>query len=296
MANGKGKNDFDLNSFSVGDDDFNDLFDEDFGESSGKKGKQKSSIENDSGFSLEDIASSTPEPPARKRTAKDFEPDMDALLMTAQSSMIIEGIKHYQNKNYASETLQAYIEAQKGVELYIKILNRHPENYMKLKTLIDSDIDCQKVEMVAFNLFKQTYNDIAETADEKIKAFELLHNLLKESVQKAAITNSNKKLKRYYLISGGIDRERVMSYLRKGDLELKTDIKEMHTNVKLALDLLKRGNIEIAAGMKGKDLNIYILNASEFLRYVYELQGNQKISDYYRRINTIHKKYFIVQE
>ena len=41
---------------------------------------------------------------ARKRTSNDFEPDMDALLITAQSSLIIEGMKYLTQRNFASQT------------------------------------------------------------------------------------------------------------------------------------------------------------------------------------------------
>ncbi|MBP7604386.1 MAG: hypothetical protein KBA15_10680, partial [Spirochaetes bacterium] len=40
-----------------------------------------------------------PEP--RRRSSKDFNPDMDALLLTAQSAMIIEGMKNYTQGNFS---------------------------------------------------------------------------------------------------------------------------------------------------------------------------------------------------
>ena len=82
----------------------------------------------------------------KMRSLCDFEPDMDALLLTAESSMIIEGMKYYTKSDFSSNTLPIYLEARKGIEFYMKILNRSPNNYRRLKILIDSDIDCQKVE------------------------------------------------------------------------------------------------------------------------------------------------------
>lgn len=295
MSNGKNKDDFEFDSFSEDIDDFDDLFDDSDIE---VPDEVDTAAETTGDFDdkSNELNTFSDIPQQKKRTAQDFEPDMDALLLTAQSSMIIEGMKCYSNKNYMPDTLQIYIEAAKGVELYIKILNRNPENYLKLKELIDSDMECQQVEKIAFNLFKQTYNDIAETSKEKIKAYKLLHNLLNECVQKAAITNSIKKLKRYYLLSGGIDTEKVQEYYKKGDKDLEADVKELHHNVKIALEMLKKGKSELTAGMKGRDLNMYILNSTELLSLVYKLQGNKKIAEYYERINTINKKYFLIQE
>jgi hypothetical protein len=216
--------------------------------------------------------------------------------MTAQSSMVIEGMKYFSNKDFSPDTHQIYLEALKGVEFYIKILNRNPNNYKKLKTLIDSDTECRQVEKIAFNLYKKMYDDIAETGAEKIKAFELLYRLLNDAANKATITKSMQIVKKYNLISGEIDTEKIKKHLRAGDIGFKTDIKNLHEHVKIALDMLKRGKTEIAIGMKGRDINFYIVNTSSLLSFVYKLHGNEKVSEYYNRINNIHKKYFIIQE
>ena len=287
MANGNKNGGFNIDDFSLDDSDFDDFF----GDGKGKKGKGTASRSKAS-----QTGKAGPHTQSKKRSAQDFEPDMDALLLTAQSSMIIEGMKCYSNKNYTAESLQIYIEALKGVEFYIKILDRNPGNYRKLKTLIDSDIDCQQVEKIAFNLFKQTYRDIAETDREKVTAFELLHNLLEEAVHKASITKSMNTVKKYFLMSGGLNTEKIQDIINKGDIGFKTEIKNLHQHVKIALDMLKKGKTEIATGMKGKDINIFITNASELLSYCYRFQGNKKIADYYERIYNIHNKYFIVQE
>jgi len=95
----------------------------------------------------------------KRRSSKDFNPDMDMLLLTAQSPMIIEGMKSYTKGDFSSSTLSVYTEALKGVSLYIKILDRNPKNYYKLKALIDSDTDCKEVEDIAFNLYKKINSD-----------------------------------------------------------------------------------------------------------------------------------------
>lgn len=301
MTGGNKNEDFDMDSFSDSDSDFDDLFKE------GTDGREKNLFDELDGVISPrikgDAVAGTRTPPlsldsprTKKRTAQDFEPDMDALLMTAQSSMIIEGMRYFTNKNFTADAHSIYLEALKGVEFYIKILDRNPNNYRKLKSLIDSDTDCQQVEKIAFNLFKKTYDDIAETDREKISAFELLYKLIKGAVNKTTITKSMQTIKKYYLMSGDINTEKVQECLNSGDIGFKTEVKNLHEHIKIALDLLKKGKTEIAAGMKGKDINVYIINTSALLSYIYKLQGNAKVSDYYGRINNIHKKYFIVQE
>ncbi len=290
MAGGNKNDDFDIGSFSVEDDDLEKLFDDETTAKSGLHKEFDTNLSNDGG-----VKTASPSQ-AKKRTAQDFEPDMDALFLTAQSAMIIDGMKYFTNKDFSPDTLSTYIEALKGVEFYIKILNRNPANYKKLKSLIDADTDCQQVEKIAFNLYKNSYDDIAETDREKINAFEVLYKLLKDAVNKATITKSMQTVKKYHLMSGEIDRERVQQLLRSGDAAFKNEIKNLNEHIKIALDLQKRGKTEIAAGMKGRDINFYIVSTSALLSLVYRLHGNAKVSEYYDRINNIHSRYFMVQE
>ncbi|MCU0821721.1 MAG: hypothetical protein MUC95_04510 [Spirochaetes bacterium] len=294
MAGGNKNDDFDIGSFSIGDDELENLFEDT------KKVKEGLHKEIDtslpSGNDKKAAVTKTIPPQAKKRTAQDFEPDMDAIFLSAQSSMIIDGMKYFTNKDFSPETLPVYIEALKGVELYIKILNRNPANYKKLKSLVDADMDCQQVEKIAFNLYKNTYDDIAETDREKIIAFEVLYRLIKESVNKATIAKSIQTLKKYHLISGEINREKVQQLFKSGDATLKSDIKNLNEHIKIALEMLKKGKTEIAVGMKGRDINFYIVNASALLSTVYGMHGNRKVAEYYDRINNIHSKYFIIQE
>ncbi len=288
MAKDKKKDDdFSLDSFSGNDLEFDDLF---------KDEKNDEKLFDDIIPEKKTTIKSNTETQKRKRTIYDFEPDMDALLLTAQSSMIIEGMNYYKNRDFSPHTLQIYLEALRGVELYIKIINRNPNNYRKLKTQIDADMDCQQVEKIAFNLFNKAHDDIPETDREKLNAFEQLHTLLKGAVQKAIISNSMRISRNYFLISGGIDTDKLHEKIDKGDVGFKKDIKDLHQHLKMALEMLNKGKSEITEGLKGRDLNLYIKNTAELLSYYYNFQGNDKVSDYYKRIHNIHKKYFIIKD
>jgi hypothetical protein len=295
QTDNKKHDDFNLDSFTDEDSNFENLFDEP--ESPSVKPVKKSPEVNpptvkknkDLTFQEEKVTNK------KKRSISDFEPDMDALLLTAQSSMIIEGMEFYNNKNFTAETLQVYNEALKGVDLYIKILNRNPNNYRKLKTLIDADTDCQQVEKIAFQLFKEEYETAPDTDKEKLEAFELFKQIFKQSVNKASISRSMKILRKYFLLSGGLDMEKIEEGVKDESIEIKKDVNHFNQYLKLALDMLKKGDHEIAQGLKGRDLNVFITKASELLGYYYKALDNTKISDYYYRIYNIYKKYFIMK-
>jgi hypothetical protein len=294
------KNDFD-DLFSGGDSDFENLFEEPDTQQNQPEKKQKVKESVVPELSVPKMVSksvktsASDESQKKKRTISDLEPDMDALLLTAQSAMIIEGMDTYNKKNFAAETLQIYNEALKGVDLYRKILNRNPGNYRKLKSLIDSDTDCQQVEKIAFELYKNEYETDPDSDKEKLEAFELFKQIFRQSVNKASITKSMKILRKYFLLSGGLDSEKILEGIKDDDIEIKKDINHFNQYLKLALDMLKKGDQEIAQGLRGRDLNVFIIKASELLGYYYKTLDNTKISDYYYRIHNIYKKYFIMK-
>jgi hypothetical protein len=284
-----------LDSFSDDDSGFENLFDE---PATDKKPAAKAKTEKEHKPNEKETAfeeTRIEKPKAAKRTISDFEPDMDALLMTAQSPMIIEGIELYNNKNFASESLPIYMEAIKGVDLYIKILNRNPNNYRKLKTLIDADTDCQQVEKIAFELYKNQYDTTPDTDKEKLEAFDLFKKIFKQSADKASISKSMKLLRKYFLLSGGLDTEKIQEQINDQSIEIKKDINYFHQHLNVALNMVKKDDSEITRGLRGRDLNVFITKASEFLGYYYKMLENAKVSDYYFRIHNIYKKYFIMK-
>lgn len=238
----------------------------------------------------------TPAPTQKKRSFLDFEPDMDAILLTAQSSMIIEGIKSYSKKQFSAKTMNIYVEALKGAELYMKILNRNPDNYHKLKVLIDQDIDCQEVEKTAFNIYVKVHGVSPENDKEKLEAFEMLHKLFTEAINKASISKSMVTIKQYYLLSGGLDEAKVQSLIEGDNIEFKAIINNLNHQVNIATNMLKKGKVEIAQGLKGKDLNIFVIKSSHLLSFYYKLIGNDQLAEYYMRINDLYKKYFVIRE
>ncbi|MGB4268274.1 MAG: hypothetical protein WBK20_03740 [Spirochaetota bacterium] len=232
----------------------------------------------------------------RKRSSRDFQPDMDALLITAQSSMIIEGMKKYTERDFSSGNLPIYLEALNGVNLYIKILDRNPKNYHKLKAVINADPDCQEVEDIAFNLYKKIFGNEPETDQEKLIAFEKFSALFKDAVNRATIASSMKDIKKYFLLSGGLDEIKVSQLVASNDEELKKDISNLQRYIALGLAYIEKGNVEIIKGLRGRDLNNYVVRGSQLLAYYFTLIKNERLADYYSRINTIYSKYFVVKD
>jgi hypothetical protein len=231
----------------------------------------------------------------RRRSFQDFEPDMDALLITAQSSMIIEGMRWLIKRVFSAKSLPVYSEAIKGIDLYIKILERNPDNFRKLGKVIESDIDCSEVFKMAGNIYRSAFNMTPETDDQKLKALEIFREQLALAHQKAQISHSINSIKRFYLQSGSLDEVTIKDLVQRNDPAFKGEISSLTTLLKIALGLIKSGRSEIAAGMKGREVNIYIIRCSELLFRYYHLTGNVRAAEYYKRHHENYKKYFVIR-
>ena len=285
----------DIDEFSLDDDLFNDdLFklDDDINK------KDESQPPKTEDLEIEDFIQEEKESTnnLHRRSYRDFQPDMDALLITAQSSMIIEGMKKYTQRDFSSSNLPIYLEALNGVNLYIKILDRNPKNYHKLKTVINADPDCQEVEKIAFNLYKKILGNEPETDQEKLVAFEKFSALFKDAVNRATIATSMKEIKKYFLLSGGLDEIKISQLVASNNEELKKDISQLQRYIALALAYIDKGNVEIIKGLKGRGLNSYVVRSSQLLAYYFKLVNNERLADYYTRIYSIYSKYFVVKD
>ncbi|MDR3237309.1 MAG: hypothetical protein LBT84_02270 [Spirochaetia bacterium] len=237
-----------------------------------------------------------PQPsPGKKRSSKDFEPDMDMLLITAQSSMIIEGMKALTNKDYSGKKLPVYLEAFRGIELYVKILERNPDNYNKLSPIINQDPDCEEVETIAFNLYRHKYKDRPVSDGQKLIAYEIFRDRMKNAYYKSLISQTMVGIKNYYLMSGSINEDKIKNAINSNHEKLKSDIEKISRTVAVAVELVKSGNIEISEGLKGRDVNLFIIRATELLVYYYTKIQNKQSADYYQRINDMYSKYLIVR-
>jgi hypothetical protein len=232
----------------------------------------------------------------KKRSSEDFQPDMDALVITAQSPLIIEGMKCLTMKDFTANTMQIYTESLKGVEVFIKILERNPNNYFKLSPIINSDTDCKEIETVAFRLYKTKFRDTPQTDTQILTSFEMLRNRLKIGYNKALVSTSMLSIKKYYLLSGTLDREKISQMVLNNNKELKTDVIKFIQHLNIAVQLMKIGDYEITKGLRGRDLNTFIIRASQLLAYYYLAVSDGKAEEYYRRMHENYKKYFVIRE
>jgi hypothetical protein len=244
----------------------------------------------------EPAAQRPPQQQQKKRSSEDFQPDMDALIITAQSPLIIEGMKCLTMKDYTANTVQIYSEALKGVEVFIKILERNPNNYFKLSAVINSDTDCKEIETVVFRLYKTKFNENPSTDSQILTAFEMLRNRLKIGYNKALVSASMLSIKKYYHLSGTLDREKISQLVLNNSKELKSDVIKFIQQLNVGVQLMKIGNYEITKGLRGRDLNTFVIRASQLLAYYYLAVGDGNAEEYYRRMHDNYKKYFVIRE
>jgi hypothetical protein len=235
------------------------------------------------------------EPQKKKRTSRDFEPNMDALLLTAQSSMIIEGMKYMSQKTYNAKALPVYMEAIRGLDLFIKILERNPNNYYKLTEIINMDIDCSEVEKISFNVYRNRFNDYPSSDSQKLKAYEIFRDRLRNAYYKCLISQTMVGMKKYFLMTGSVDTQKIHDGIMGNDATLKSDITKIAQYTNIALEMIKNSNTEIASGMKGRDINIFVIRATEILSYYYSQTGQLQTADYYQRLHENYKKYFVIR-
>jgi len=232
---------------------------------------------------------------SQKRTSADFEPDMELILITAQSSMIIEGMKLISQHDFKSKNTSIFSEAIKGVELYMKILERNPENFRKTMSMLSTDPDCMDVQKISFNLYKNVYGELPESDSQKLKSFEIIKERLQNGYNKSLIASSLINIKKYYLLSGSLDTIKIDKSLNLNPDVIKKEMNCYARHINIARELIKSGNFEINKGMKGRELNVFIIKSSQLLDYYYTKIGNTEYAGYYQRLNENFKKYFIVR-
>ena len=231
----------------------------------------------------------------QKRSSADFSPDMDALLLTAQSSMIIEAMKYISIHDFKSKNISVFSEAIKGIDLYMKILERNPENFKKLSAILSSDQDCMDVQKITFNLYRNVTGELPETDSQKLKAFELINERLKNAYNKSLISSSIVNIKRYYLLSGSINTIKIDDELRDNPVGLKNQINSFIRHINIGRQMISSGNSEIAKGMKGKELNVFIVKAAQLLVYYFGRTGETDLQSFYSRLHDNFKKYFVIR-
>jgi len=232
---------------------------------------------------------------SQKRTSADFEPDMEMILITAQSSMIIEGMKLISQHDFKSKNTSIFSEAIKGVDLYMKILERNPENFRKTMSMLSTDPDCMDVQKITFNLYKNVYGELPESDSQKLKSFEIIKERLQNGYNKSLIASSLINIKKYYLLSGSLDTIKIDKSLNLNPDIVKKEMNCYARHINIARELIKSGNFEINKGMKGRELNVFIIKSSQLLDYYYTKIGNAEYAGYYQRLNENFKKYFIIR-
>ncbi len=230
-----------------------------------------------------------------KRSSADFEPDMDLLLISAQTPMIIEGMKLVSLHDFRSTNTVIFSEAIKGVELYMKILERNPDNFRKVTSMLSSDPDFRDLLKITSNLYKNLFDELPSTDSNKLKSFELVKDHLDIALKKSLISSSLVSIKKYFLLSGTPDNAKIDEAVSSNPHKTKSEFAAYGRHVNIARELIKSGNFEINKGMKGKEMNIFIVRATMLLIYYYTKTGETQYASYYQRLHDNFKKYFIIR-
>ncbi len=231
----------------------------------------------------------------KRRTSADFSPDMDLLLLTAQSSMILEGMKLISQHDFKSVNVAAFAEALRGIDLYIKIIQRNPAAYKKLASMLSKDIDCIEVQKITFNLYKNVYDELPESDSQKLRAFELIKDTIQNAYCKSTISLSLMDIKKYYLMTGDLDYSKIKNVILTREDKGAAEFLRLEKHVDMARKLLKTGNFEINRGMKGREINVFVVKASLILNYYYSETNNNDKSAFYKKLNENFEKYFVVK-
>jgi hypothetical protein len=175
-------------------------------------------------------------------------------------------------------------------------LQRNPKKYFKLADTLKNDIDYKEVEKTAFNLYSLKFKAIPVTEDHILRAYDLLKDKLRTGYEKVLISRTASDMKKYFLLSGGVNTDMIREAIQSGDKAFKGEITNINQRINAAINILKSNNPEIAKGLKGRDVNIFIIKASELLSFFYRSTGNAEASEYYNRLNNNYRKYQIVRE
>ena len=230
-----------------------------------------------------------------KRTSADFSPDMEAILITAQSSMIIEAMKLISVNEFKADNSTIFSEAINGIDLYIKILERNPDNFRKLMANLSNDKECMDVQNISFNLFKNITGEKPETDTQKLRSFEIVKEKLKIAYDKTLIVSSIANIKKYFLLSGSLDTMKIKNEIDNNTAQLKNQLTVFARHINIGRQLIQSKNSEIVKGTKGKEINIFIIKGTELLAYYFNVIGDKERQTYYSRLNENFKNYFIIR-
>lgn len=234
---------------------------------------------------------------AGKRSSKDFNPDMDALLISAQSPMITEALELFLNKDFSSNTIEIYKEALRGISLFIKIIDRNPINYKKLQPSISLDPDCLKVENTAFDLFKKRNNRLPNDNNEKITAYTMLQSLIKNALSRAMLYHDIDTLRQFLSLHGTVKPETISHALAANRPDLLKKAKSIEDSIMIATNIMQKKSYLQQDDSRDKvRISSFLIAGTSFLYHLYSIDGNLDAAKKYLRMHETHKRYLIVRE
>jgi hypothetical protein len=88
---------------------------------------------------------------------------------------------------------------------------------------------------------------------------------------------------------------KVKNEIENNIAQLKNQLTIFARHINIGRQLIQSKNSEISKGMKGKEINVFIVKATELLAYYFSVTKDKERQTYYSRLNENFKKYFIVR-
>jgi hypothetical protein len=151
------------------------------------------------------------------------------------------------------------------------------------------------VQKISFNLYKNIYGEFPDSDSQRLKSFEILRDKVQTGYYKSLISSSLINIKKFYLLTGSLDSIKINQMLTSNPDLLKKEIDCYSRHIAIARELIKSGDYEINKGMKGREINVFIIKASQLLSYYFSKIGDTERSNIYQRLNDNFRKYFIMK-
>lgn len=161
--------------------------------------------------------------------------------------------------------------------------------------MLSKDKECMEVQKITFNLYKTVYEELPESESQQQRAFELIRDTLHNGYNKSLISFALLEIKKFYFMTGDPDFSKIDEVIKTGKDKGASYFLKLEKYVAIARNLLKTGNFEINKGMKGREINVFIVKASQVLFYYFSKTNYNDKANFYNKLYENFKKYFIVK-
>jgi hypothetical protein len=227
----------------------------------------------------------------KRRSSKDFNPDMDTLVISAHATFVIEALSLFSKGDFSEKSIAIYSEAQSCMGVLIKILERSPSNNYKLQILFNADAECMEIEKTAFGLFQKKNKVLPKDNGEKILAFQMMQGLFRNGLIRARIAQDIELLRQFCFSRGIINPDLVIRTLNNENNQCAIIVKSLQQTLPQTIHIVNKGIYITSDTTKEKKTYIsFIINSSLFLFHFFNETGAIEECTKYLRIHDTYQK------